>query len=83
LINACKEHKYLKVFSPRSRIRREVYDRLAARWSEFGLEGKPPRLTNFEDGGDVASSGQTGGQTAGQTGPNGEAGFGSSSAMSM
>ncbi|MBI4465054.1 MAG: UbiD family decarboxylase [Acidobacteria bacterium] len=49
LINACKEHKYLKVFSPRIRVRRSVYDRLAARWKEFGLEGEVPRLTTFEE----------------------------------
>ncbi|MBI4478966.1 MAG: UbiD family decarboxylase [Acidobacteria bacterium] len=49
LINACKEHKFLKVFSKRNRIRREVYDRLAARWKEFGLDGQPPHLLTFED----------------------------------
>ena len=49
LINACKQHKYLKVFSPRSRMRREIYERLAARWHEFGLEGPPPHLTHFEE----------------------------------
>ena len=49
LINACKEHKHLKVFSPRSRLRREVYDRLVARWSEFGFDYPPPRLTHFEE----------------------------------
>lgn len=50
LINACKEHKFLKVFSKRNRIRREVYDRLAARWKEFGLDGQPPKLLTFEEG---------------------------------
>jgi 4-hydroxy-3-polyprenylbenzoate decarboxylase len=49
LINACKEHKFLKVFAPRNRVRREVYDRLAARWKEFGLDGQPPRLLSFEE----------------------------------
>jgi len=49
IVNACKEHKFLKVFSLRNRIRREVYDRLAARWKEFGLDGQPPRLTTFEE----------------------------------
>ena len=49
LINACKEHKFLKTFAPRNRIRREVYDRLAARWKAFGLEGEIPRLTTFEE----------------------------------
>lgn len=49
IINACMEHKYLKTFSPRSRLRREVYDRLSARWKEFGLDGQPPQLTTFEE----------------------------------
>jgi len=49
IVNACKEHKFLKVFSKRNRIRREVYDRLAARWKEFGLDGQPPKLLTFEE----------------------------------
>jgi UbiD family decarboxylase len=49
LINACKEHKFLKVFSRRNRIRKEVYDRLAARWKEFGLDGQPPTILTFEE----------------------------------
>ena len=49
MINACKEHKYLKVFSPRSRLRKEIYDRLVERWPEFGLDGPPPRITHFEE----------------------------------
>jgi 4-hydroxy-3-polyprenylbenzoate decarboxylase len=48
IINACKEFKYLKVFSKRNRIRREVYDRMSARWKEFGLDGQPPNLLTFE-----------------------------------
>ena len=49
ILNACKEHKFIKVFSPRNRVRREVYDRLAARWKEFGLDGEAPRLSAYED----------------------------------
>ena len=49
LINACKEHKYIKQFAKRNRIRREVYDRLIARWSEFGLKFPPPVIRNFEE----------------------------------
>ena len=48
LINACKDHKHLKEFSKRSRLRREVYERLLKRWPEFGLKTSPPRITNFE-----------------------------------
>ncbi|MBI4442939.1 MAG: UbiD family decarboxylase [Acidobacteria bacterium] len=53
LINACKEHKYLKVFSPRNCVRRSVYERMAARWKEFGLEGEVPRLRAFDEETDV------------------------------
>ena len=63
IINACKEHKHLKVFSPRNRVRREVYDRLAARWKEFGLDGEPPQLHTFE--GTNGSSSQEPGSEAG------------------
>jgi UbiD family decarboxylase len=51
LINACKDHKHLKQFSKRSRIRREVYERLVKRWGEFGLKFPPPVITNFEEDG--------------------------------
>ena len=51
LINACKDHKHLKQFSKRSRIRREVYERLVQRWSEFGLKFPPPVIANFEEDG--------------------------------
>src|SRR3990172_3272613 len=56
LINACKEHKYLKQFAKRNRIRREVYDRLVGRWHEFGLKFPPPVLRHFEEDGAAAES---------------------------
>jgi 4-hydroxy-3-polyprenylbenzoate decarboxylase len=56
LINACKEHKYLKVFSPRTRLRKEIYDRLVERWPEFGFDNPPPRLTHFEEAVDHKSN---------------------------
>jgi hypothetical protein len=49
LINACKEHKYIKQFAKRNRIRREVYERLLARWSELGFKFPPPEIRNFEE----------------------------------
>jgi 4-hydroxy-3-polyprenylbenzoate decarboxylase len=49
LINACKEHRYLPVFSKRSRLTREMYDRVAARWTKLGLPGEPPVLRSFEE----------------------------------
>ena len=56
LINACKDHKHLKEFSKRSRLRREVYERLLKRWSEFGLPFPAPRIVNFEDEGKPPAS---------------------------
>jgi 4-hydroxy-3-polyprenylbenzoate decarboxylase len=48
LINACREHKYLNVFSVRSRVTRGMYDNLSAKWSELGLDGEPPVIRSFE-----------------------------------
>lgn len=49
LINACKEHRYLPVFSKRTALRREMYDRVAGRWSELGLPGRAPTVRAFEE----------------------------------
>ncbi|MBI4463300.1 MAG: UbiD family decarboxylase, partial [Acidobacteria bacterium] len=49
LINACKNHKHLKQFSKRSRLRREVYERLLSRWPEFGISFPPPEIRHFEE----------------------------------
>jgi 4-hydroxy-3-polyprenylbenzoate decarboxylase len=48
LINACKEHRYLPVFSKRTALRREIYERVAARWSQLGLPGQAPNVRAFE-----------------------------------
>jgi UbiD family decarboxylase len=48
LINACKEHRYLPVFSKRTALRREVYERVAKRWSSLGLPGEAPGVRAFE-----------------------------------
>ncbi len=51
LINACKEHRYLEVFSPRTTLARPMRERIAARWaSEFGLPGQAPELLAYETG---------------------------------
>ena len=47
LINACKPHRYLKQFPPSTLLRREVYDRVAARWAELGFTEPPPSLSVF------------------------------------
>ena len=49
LINACMEHRYLKQFSKRTRIRRSVYESVAGRWDELGFTGAPPRLWSLEE----------------------------------
>jgi len=49
LINACKEHRNLPVFSKRTALRKEVYDSVAARWSALGLPGTAPAVRAFEE----------------------------------
>lgn len=49
IINACKEYKHIKSFARRSLLKREVYESVCARWNELGLDGEPPRITNFEN----------------------------------
>jgi UbiD family decarboxylase len=48
LINACKEHRHLPVFSKRTTLRKPIYDQVAARWSELGLPGQIPTVRAFE-----------------------------------
>jgi UbiD family decarboxylase len=48
IINACKEFKHIKVFSPRNLLKKEMYDQVSARWQELGLDGSPPQIKNFE-----------------------------------
>jgi 4-hydroxy-3-polyprenylbenzoate decarboxylase len=47
LINACKIYRYLKEFPKSTLLRRNVYERVTARWNEFGLREPPPKLTVF------------------------------------
>jgi len=49
LINACMEHRYLKQFSRRTKLRRSMYESIAARWTRLGFTGAPPRLWGLED----------------------------------
>jgi UbiD family decarboxylase len=53
LINACKEHRHLPVFSKRTTLRKKVYDQVAARWTELGLPGQAPTVRAFEAGSTV------------------------------
>src|SRR5919206_216504 len=49
LINACKEHRYLPVFSKRTALRKEIYDKVAAEWKKLGLPGQIPTVRAFEE----------------------------------
>jgi UbiD family decarboxylase len=49
LINACKEHRYLPVFSKRTALRKEIYDKVAGDWSRLGLPGRVPTVLAFEE----------------------------------
>ncbi len=49
LINACKDHRHLKEFSKRTKVRRSTYDSVRRRWKELGLDGNPPELKALEE----------------------------------
>jgi 4-hydroxy-3-polyprenylbenzoate decarboxylase len=49
LINACMDYRHIKNFSKRTKLSKETYDQVVARWNELGFTGKPPVLTVFED----------------------------------
>jgi 4-hydroxy-3-polyprenylbenzoate decarboxylase len=50
LINACKDYRFIKEFSPRTKVRRSTYEAVCRRWKELGLEGEPPQLRALEEG---------------------------------
>src|ERR1700752_1678826 len=50
LINACMDYRHIKTFSKRTKLSKEVYDNVVARWQELGLSGTPPMVSVFEDG---------------------------------
>lgn len=47
LIDACKPHRYLDEFPPRTLLRKSVYEQVTRRWRELGLDGTPPVLVDF------------------------------------
>ncbi|MBI3090533.1 MAG: UbiD family decarboxylase [Candidatus Tectomicrobia bacterium] len=59
LVNACKEHRFLKTYSKRLLLREETYEQVSERWSALGLEGKPPVINHFEtfEGGEPGPDG--------------------------
>jgi UbiD family decarboxylase len=48
LINACMEHRHIKQFSKRTKVRRSVYESVAARWAELGFTGTAPTLWSLD-----------------------------------
>jgi 4-hydroxy-3-polyprenylbenzoate decarboxylase len=42
------EHKHLKVFSKRTRLTRNTYDKVEANWAKYGLPFEIPRVDVFE-----------------------------------
>lgn len=49
LIDACKPHRYLKDFPRSTLLRRDIYERVASRWEEFGLPGRVPQMSALEE----------------------------------
>jgi UbiD family decarboxylase len=49
LINACKEHRHLPIFSKRTALRKEIYDKVAGEWKKLGLPGQVPTVRAFEE----------------------------------
>ena len=47
IINACKEYKYIKTFSKRTKLSKAAYDKVVKRWQEYGLPGKAPSISIF------------------------------------
>ena len=74
LINACKEHRYLPVFSKRTTLRKSVYDRVASRWKELGLPGQIPAVRAYEEQGKVVYH-EVGGFEPGRQPGEGKAGY--------
>lgn len=77
LINACKEHRYLPVFSKRTALRKEVYEKVASQWKKLGLPGDAPAVRAFEQETKVvyheAGGFEPGKQPVGESGkPNGD-----------
>ncbi|HEX9879192.1 MAG TPA: UbiD family decarboxylase, partial [Candidatus Binatia bacterium] len=73
LINACKEHRYLPVFSKRTRLRKETYDKVASRWRELGLPGEVPTVLAYYEEESKVVYHETGGFEPGRPAPQGAA----------
>jgi 4-hydroxy-3-polyprenylbenzoate decarboxylase len=49
LINACMEHRYIKSFSRRTKLRRAMYESVSGKWQRLGFKDAPPKLWALED----------------------------------
>jgi len=49
LINACKPHRYLKDFPRRTLLDRATYEKVAGRWSEYGIPVRPAIVRDFDE----------------------------------
>ena len=45
LINACMDYRFIKSFSKRTKLSKQAYDNVVARWQELGLSGTPPLIS--------------------------------------
>ena len=48
LINACRDYRAIKTFPKRTLLRQSIYERVAARWRELGLDGEAPAVQTLE-----------------------------------
>jgi UbiD family decarboxylase len=49
LINACMDYRFIKSFSRRTKLSKDAYEKVAARWQEYGFAGQAPEMSIFED----------------------------------
>jgi len=43
------DYRFIKSFSKRTKLSKQAYDNVVARWQELGLSGAPPAISIFED----------------------------------
>ena len=49
LINACKQHRFMNAFAPRSKLSKAAYERVSSRWQELGFDTDVPEVSVFEE----------------------------------
>ncbi len=57
IINACKEHRFLKTFSRRTRLTKPTYEKVRNKWKAYGLPFDIPAIDAFEP--DLGAAGPT------------------------